>query len=67
MFKKIHYWNSLARQWLELCLFTAKGLGSIPGQGTKILQTSMNGRKNKKLIIKGPQSVACAGVWTLAW
>ena len=40
--------NSLARQWLELCLFTANGLGSIPGQGTKILQTSMNGQKKTK-------------------
>ena len=30
--------NSLAVQWLELCTFTAKGLSSTPGQGTKILQ-----------------------------
>ena len=25
-------------QWLGLCAFIAKGLGSIPGQGTKIPQ-----------------------------
>ena len=25
----------------RLCAFTAKGLGSIPGQGTKILQTTL--------------------------
>ena len=28
-------WNSLVVQWLGLCALTAKGLGSIPGQGTK--------------------------------
>ena len=28
--------NSLAVQWLGLCTFTAEGLGSISGQGTKI-------------------------------
>ena len=30
--------NSLAVQWLGLRTFTAKGVGSIPGQGTKIPQ-----------------------------
>ena len=30
--------NCLGVRWLGLCTFTAKGLGSIPGQGTKILQ-----------------------------
>ena len=30
--------NSLVVQWLGLCVFTAKGPGSIPGQGTKIPQ-----------------------------
>ena len=28
--------NSLAVQWLGLCTFTAGGMDSIPGQGTKI-------------------------------
>ena len=28
--------NSLAVQWLGLGAFTAQGLGSIPGWGTKI-------------------------------
>ena len=28
---------SLAVQWLGLCAFTAAGMGSIPGRGTKIL------------------------------
>ena len=30
--------NSLAVQWLGLHAFTAEGAGSIPDQGTKILQ-----------------------------
>ena len=30
--------NSLAVQWLGLHALTAEGLGSIPGQGTKIPQ-----------------------------
>ena len=30
--------NSLVVQWLGLHIFTASGLGSIPGQGTKIPQ-----------------------------
>ena len=40
--------NSLAVQWLGLCTFTAKGLGSILGRGTKILQAALNRRKKKK-------------------
>lgn len=27
--------HSLVMQWLGLCAFTAKGVGTIPGQGTK--------------------------------
>ena len=34
--------NSLAVQWLELQAFTAEGLGSIPGQGTKISQVKQH-------------------------
>ena len=37
--------NSLAVQWLGLGAFTAEGLGSIPGRGTKILQGSRCGQK----------------------
>ena len=32
--------TSLAVQWLRLCASTAVGAGSIPGQGTKILQAT---------------------------
>ena len=35
-------------QWLGHGAFTAKGLGSGPGQGTKIPQTTPPGQKKKK-------------------
>ena len=35
------------RQWLGLRTLTAEGLGSIPGQGTKIAQTVWCRPKNK--------------------
>ena len=40
--------NSLVVQWLGLRAFTAMGPGSIPGQGTKILQAAWRGQKLKK-------------------
>ena len=40
--------NSLAVQWLRWKAFTAQGLGSIPGLGTKILQTAELNQKKKK-------------------
>ena len=46
--------NSLAVQWLGLCLFTAKGVGSIPGQGTKIMQAVRCSQK--KILIPVPNS-----------
>ena len=33
--------NSLAVRWLGLCALTAKGVGSIPGRGTKIPQAAV--------------------------
>ena len=39
--------NSLVVQWLGLCTFTAKGLGSIPDWGTKIPQAAQ-WSKNKQ-------------------
>ena len=41
------YGNSLAVQWLGLCAFTAEGVGSIPGRGTRILQAVPGGQKKK--------------------
>ena len=35
-------------QWLELGVFTAEGLVSIPGQGTEITQAVQSGQKKKK-------------------
>ena len=40
--------NSLAVQWLGLGAFSAVAPGSIPGQGTKILQAAQRGQKEKK-------------------
>ena len=32
-------------QWLGLCTLTAKGMGSIPGLGTRFLQAVWHGQK----------------------
>ena len=47
-FKHTHFGNSLAVQWLGLHAFTAEGAGSIPGQGTKILQAEWRSKKKNK-------------------
>ena len=41
-------WEFLVVQWLALCAFTAKGLGSIFDQRTKISQATWHGQKNKE-------------------
>ena len=38
----------MAVQWLALHIFIAWGLGSIPGQGTKILQVIWHSQKKKE-------------------
>ena len=38
----------LVVQWLRLCSSTSGGLGSIPGQGTKISHATWPGQKKKK-------------------
>ena len=45
--RQIRVGNSLAVQWLGLGAFTAGAQGSIPGQGSKILQAERRGRKKK--------------------
>ena len=40
--------NSLAVQWLGLHVLTAKGLGSVPGQGTRIPQAKWCSPKQNK-------------------
>ena len=42
---------SLVIQWLRFCTSTSGGVGSIPGQGTKIPHTEWCGQKKKKKII----------------
>ena len=47
--KKNRKWrNSLVVQSLGLCAFTAKGPGSIPGQGTKMSQARQCSQKKEK-------------------
>ena len=41
----------MAGQWLRLCATTAGGVGSIPGQGTKIPYASWHSKNKKKNII----------------
>ena len=42
----------LVVQWLGLHAFTAKGAGSLPGQGTKITQDVWHSQKKKKNLNK---------------
>ena len=44
--------NSLVVQCLELWPSTAEGMGSIPGQGTKILDASQKRKKKKIKLIE---------------
>ena len=48
LFKKLH-WASLPVQWLRLGASTAVGMGSIPGQGTKIHRPSSATQKQIKI------------------
>ena len=51
----------MAVPWLRLCVSTAKGSGSIPGQGTKIPHASWCGQKKEKEI-HFPASLAASVV-----
>ena len=46
-FFKVKPGNSLVIQWLGLSALTARGLGSVPGQGTKIPQAAWRGQNKK--------------------
>ena len=41
--------TSLIVQWLDLHNFTAKGMGSIPGFGTKILKATLHDQRKKRI------------------
>lgn len=43
-----NFGNFLAIQCLGLCAFSAKGMGSTCGQGTKILQTQKRERERER-------------------
>ena len=44
----VHLWSSLAVQWLGPGAFTVVSLGSVPSEGTKILQVVWQSRKKEK-------------------
>ena len=46
--KQEQHGKSLAVQWLGLHPSTARGTGSIPGQGTKILHIAHHSQKQKE-------------------
>ena len=46
--RKSKVWEFPGVQWFGLGTLTAEGLGSIPGQGTKISHGSQCGQKKKK-------------------
>ena len=48
-FRKKSLGNSQAVQWLGCRALTAKGQGSIPGQGTKILQAAQLAQNETKI------------------
>ena len=42
------FWEFPAFHWLRLHAFIAKGTGSVPDQGTKILPTTQCDQKKRK-------------------
>ena len=48
LIKELEDRNSLAALWLGLSTFTPMGPGSMPGQGTKVLQVTIALPKKKK-------------------
>ena len=61
--------NSLAVQWLRLCILNAEGPGSIPGQGTKVSQTEKLSKKKKKAMILVDENgwINQGKAWDLLW
>ena len=47
-FKYMSHGTSLVAQWLRLCVSNTRGVGSIPGRGTKILYVTLHSQKKKK-------------------
>ena len=53
----------MAVQWLDLCPFTAKDPGSVPGWGAKIPQAVQPNKFKKLKNIKGPQKGLLFLIW----
>ena len=53
--------NSLVVQWVGLSPFSARGLGLIPGRGTKILQDTQNSQKKKEVLKKKKKTTSPNG------
>ena len=68
--KKLNVRTSQVVQWLRPCAFTVGGMGSIPGQGTKILHAVWLGQKIKNklniwpLYLKLPYDPAILDIYT---
>ena len=61
--KIINLGTSLVVQWLRLCASYAGGLGSVPGQGTKISHAVWYCQKiKKKTKPKKPSKLEASGV-----
>ena len=56
-------WTSLAVQWLRLCTPNAGGMGSIPGQRTKIPHAMQHSARKKKKKIRGKEPGVLAEVF----
>ena len=59
--------NSQVVQWLGLHVLTAKGLGSIPGRGTKIPQAARCGQKKTKTVRVLKRQVVLLLLVSWAW
>ena len=58
--KETQVGNSLEVRWLRLHAFTDKGVGSIPGRGTGILQAMCRRKKKEKRKLAGARSASRA-------
>ena len=68
--KQVPPWKSLVVQWLGRGAFTALDPGSIPGQGTKILQGAQQGQKKKEVpleqaVFTGEVVIPEQGLWSI--
>ena len=52
-------WDFPGRPVVKTSCFTARGTGSIPGWGAKILRATQCGQKNKKRM----NPCLCSGTW----